>query len=147
MGTYRGDEIMEDFKTEYKGFIILFREDSDQWHLENDCETCSKSLKTIKSYIDNFTKADFKRFPVYIRTWDKEIYSEATVTSMDGKEAWIVLPNGKRRKERLTDLVISNDKNKMLITEIVNCQKELTKYQRGIGELENQLEKAQSETK
>ena len=129
---------MTEIKTEYKGVEIRFIEyvDAEKW----GCDFGTyQTLKSARQAIDRHTKVDFKRFDVFISTY--EGFEKATVTSRgeDGN-FWITKKDGSRSKAgEYQKLFVMSADNLALIKKIQELNSQRKHIEEDVRKLELDL--------
>jgi hypothetical protein len=97
-------ETEQEIKTTYKGYVITYLENSNQWIIkgtkwQDTKDSLADSLADLKTYIDKLDKADFKRFSAWLSDWEHGGYMPTTITSFDGKDYWVSDTKGRGKYE------------------------------------------------
>ena len=127
---------MNGITVEYKGFHVSYSEDKNEWIVYEGTDgyksvSSHKGLALAKKAIDNVIRGDFQRIPVLIplqygygSDFTQLEAAEVTSHAEDGKDAWIITPEGKRRTVRFDNLILNTPANCVLYTELRKAEAE-----------------------
>lgn len=144
---------MQEIKTEYRGFDLIYRNTEDKWSIGGDTgkdRRLFEKLSDIKIYIDEILKDKFVRFNVFLRDTFGDKFEMVTITSkVDDKHFWIMNKDQVRQKVSINYIYTKSYENEKLIDaiEIISNQIEDLKDQkealiRGMEKYNRKMEKA-----
>ena len=133
---------------EYKGVTISYSEGTDIWSCDDEGVTEeASSLKGLKGKIDKNIKTNFKRIPVFYKSWrsaNDGLYQSGMITSFvktSGRviEAWVANENKNREKICLDSLITDTEENRKKIAEIEKLEKERQAIKKSIKNIQSSL--------
>lgn len=122
----------------YKKINIEYNESKDNWSCDSEGVTEeASSLKEIKEKIDKALKKDFKRIPIWWKSyWSSNAeYSHGEITSFireekySIQEAWVMSDKGHRSKESINQLIEDTEDNRSRIGSIKSFNEKIEKLE------------------
>lgn len=136
---------------QYGEFTITYNETSEKFEAKDSEGNIrrSKNLGKLRELLYAQTKPKKLNVPIVIKSYRNDEFDAATLTSIahtvgynNMKEAWVTFTKDKSRKKvSLAYIILDNEANQALITEILEKQKEMRAIDGQISELEDRFER------